>query len=210
KQGYSKHYKLKKEKILVIPNRINLKRFKFREIKKQKNVLLFVHWLSKRKGADMITQIALKLKPLIKDFKILVIGDGPYKENLLEEIEENKLKKYIDFIGFVPNKDIVEYYEKANLFILPSMEEGFPMSLLEPMAMGIPFVSFDVGAVKEISPETGQRFLVKPGDIDMFVHKIEILLNDKEIYEKFKEQGLEKIKEYEMENVVEKFIKLFK
>jgi len=209
KHDYSKHYNLKKEKIIVIPNRINLKRFKSNK-KKTKNVLLFVHWLSKRKGADMITPIALKLKELIKDFKILVIGDGPYRKDFLKEIRENKLGKYIDFIGFVPNKDIVEYYEKANLFILPSMEEGFPMSLLEPMAMGIPFVSFDVGAVKEIAPKIGQRFLVKPGNIEMFVHKIEILLNDKKIYEKFRNEELEKIKEYSLEKIVEKFINLFK
>jgi len=209
KNGYSKHYNLKKEKIIVMPNRINLKRFKSNK-KKTKNVLLFVHWFSKRKGADMIVPIALKLKELIKDFKILVVGNGPYKENLLKEIKENGLEKYIDFIGFVPNKNIVEYYEKSNLFILPSMEEGFPMSLLEPMAMGVPFVSFDVGAVKEIAPKIGQRFLVKPGDVEMFVHKIEILLNDKKIYEQFKKQELEKVKEYGLEKIVEKFIKLFK
>lgn len=217
KKGYAENYNLKPEKIIIMPNRINLKRFNISNISSKRSdrtsskIILFVHWLSKRKGADMIVPIANQLSEMLTTkYKILIVGGGPYRDKLLKEIKENKLEKYIDFVGFVPNKDIVEYYKKADLFILPSMEEGFPMSLLEPMAMGIPFVAFDVGAVKEISPETGQRFLVKPGDIDKFVHKIEILLTDKKIYEQFRKEELEKIKEYSLENVIEKFINLFK
>jgi len=209
KKGYAENYKLKKEKIIVMPNRINLDRFKPKQNKKQENTLLFVHWLSKRKGADMIVPIALKLKESIKDFKITIVGDGPYKEKLLTEIKENKLEKYIQLIGFVPNKDIIDYYEKASLFILPSMEEGFPLSLLEPMAMGIPYVAFDVGAVREISSEIAQRFLVKSGDIEKFVHKLEILLTDKKIYNQFKKQEMEKVKEYSLEKITKRFIDLF-
>ena len=158
----------------------------------------------------MIIPIILELKKRIRDFKVLVVGDGPYKDELLREIESNKLEEYINSVGFVPNKNIVEYYKKADIFILPSMEEGFPMSLLEPMAMGIPFVAFNIGAVKEITPEIGQRFLVKSGDIEKFVHKLEILLTDKKIYNQFKKEELEKVKEYSLEKIANKFIELFK
>jgi len=209
KKGYSEHYGLDLDKIKVVPNWINLNRFKSKNKKQTKN-LIFVHWLSKRKGADMITPIVLKLKNLIKDFKLIVVGNGPYKKDLLKEIKENKLEKYIKIIGAVPNKDLAKYYEKADILIMPSMEEGFPRVLLEAMAAGVPYVASDVGAVKEIAPKIGQRFLVKPGDIEMFVHKIEILLSDKKTYNEFKKQELEKVKEYGLEKIVEKFINLFK
>lgn len=217
KEGYAKYYNLKPEKIIVMPNRINLERFhpagdhpKDSQNQKEFKTLLFVHWLSKRKGADMIAPIAKHLLQLqVTNYKILVVGDGPYRDQLLREIEENNLKNYIEFIGFVPNKDIVEYYKKADLFILPSMEEGFPMSLLEPMAMGVPYVAFDVGAVREISSETAQRFLVKPGNIELFAHKIESLLSEQDTYKNFQREGLEKIKEYSMDNVINKFVKMF-
>jgi glycosyltransferase involved in cell wall biosynthesis len=78
------------------------------------------------------------------------------------------------------------------------------------MAMGIPYVAFDVGAVRELSPLTAQRFLVKSGDIEMFAHKIENLLSDEKTYEDFRKEELDKIKEYSMDNVIEKFINLFK
>ncbi|MFZ5559804.1 MAG: glycosyltransferase family 4 protein [Patescibacteria group bacterium] len=238
KQGYSEHYNLSPQKIKIMPNWINLNRFsrsRRTQIAAQKDaefsvdsrshqrksakpkVLLFVHWLSKRKGADMIVPIMNNLKfkrpgaiPPNKNLNLMVIGDGPYKEKLLEEIEKNKLKNFIIVVGAVPNKDLVEYYAKADLFIMPSMEEGFPRVLLEAMAMGIPYIASDVGAVREISPETAQRFLVKPGDIEMFAHKIETLLSDKELYNSFRKEELEKVKEYSLDKIVNKFIKLFK
>lgn len=221
KQEYAKYYHLKPEKIIVLPNKINLERFHptasqpaspaggLRADHSDVKTILFVHWLSKRKGADMIVPIAKYLSQILNTkYKILVVGSGPYKEELLKEIKENNLENCIEFIGFVPNKDIVDYYRKADLFILPSMEEGFPMSLLEPMAMGVPYVAFDVGAVRELSPEIAQRFLVKSGDVELFAHKIESLLSDQETYKNFQKEELEKIKEYSMDNVMNKFIKL--
>ena len=175
-------------------------------------VILFVHWLSKRKGADMIVPT---IKHLLSDFpsfeenlRLKVIGDGPYKETLIEEIKDNKLEKFIEVLGGISNKDIVQYYQKANIFFMPSMEEGFPRVLLEAMAMGVPYVASEVGSVREISCETAQRFLVKSGDVAMFAHKIEALISDKETYEKFRQEELEKVQEYSLEKVIDKFINI--
>lgn len=216
KQGYIEHYKLRPERIKVVPNWINLERFKKREItsKKQEKTLLFIHWLSKRKGADMIVPIIKHLisdfNSSIPDFKLLVVGEGPYKEDLLKEIKEHQLEKYIEVLGGIPNEKIIDYYTKADIFIMPSMEEGFPRVILETMASGVPYVASDVGAVREISPEIAQRFLVKPGDVEMFAHKIETLMSDEKIYEDFKKEELQKVKDYSLEKVINKFIELFK
>jgi glycosyltransferase involved in cell wall biosynthesis len=197
----------------VLPNRINLERFlpEFKIQNSEFKTILFVHWLSKRKGADMIVPIARHLSQILTiNYKILVVGDGPYKDEISKEIKENNLEEQIKLIGFVPNKDIVECYKGVDLFILPSMEEGFPLSLLESMAMGIPYVAFDVGSVREMSPETAKRFLVKSGDVEMFAHKVENLLADEKVYADFRKEGLEKVQEYSIDNVVNKFIELFK
>jgi len=221
KQGYAENYGLNPEKIKVMPNWINLNRFQNQKsqpragsprAEKLKN-LLFVHWLSKRKGADMIIPT---IKHLLSDFpsfeenlRLKVIGDGPYKETLIEEIKDNKLEKFIEVLGGISNKDIIQYYGEADIFFMPSMEEGFPRVLLEAMAMGVPYVASGVGSVREISCETAQRFLVKSGDVAMFAHKIEALISDKETYEKFKEEELKKVQEYSLEKVLNKFIELF-
>jgi glycosyltransferase involved in cell wall biosynthesis len=119
------------------------------------------------------------------------------------------LKKFIEIIGGVSNKDIVNYYADADLFIMPSMEEGFPRVLLEAMALGIPYVASDVGAVREISPETAQRFLIKSGEVEKFAQKIQILLSDPKTYNQFKKEELEKVKEYSLDRVLDKFLDLF-
>jgi len=216
KQGYAEHYGLKPEKIRVMPNWINLNRFQNQKskIKNQKSKnLLFVHWLSKRKGADMIVPIIKHFLSdfgeTIGDFKLLVIGNGPYRKKLAEETRENKLEKFIEILGAISNKDIIEYYNNADILIMPSMEEGFPRVLLEAMATGVPYVASDVGSVREISPDTAQRFLVKSGDVEMFAHKIENLISSEEIYNQFKKEEIEKVKEYSLENVLDIFIKLF-
>jgi len=221
KQGYVEHYKLNPGRVKIMPNWINLERFQ-QKLKIQNSqpkagppraekIILFVHWLSKRKGADMIVPIVKNLNQLqTTNYKLLVIGDGPYKEELLKNIKENQLEDYIEVLGGIPNKDLAEYYAKANIFIMPSMEEGFPHVLLEAMASGIPYVASDVGAVREMSPETAQRFLVKLGDVEMFAHKIENLFSDKNVYADFQKEELEKVKEYSMDKIINKFIELFK
>ena len=218
KQGYVENYNLKPEKVKVMPNWINLDRFKVdisskRSDQTSSKTILFVHWLSKRKGVDMIVPIAkhlINFEHLTSNFKLLVIGSGPYKEDLLKDIKENNLEQYIEVLGGVPNEEIIKYYQSANVFIMPSMEEGFPRVLLEAMAAGIPYVASDVGAVRELSPETAQRFLVKSGDAEMFAHKIENLLSDEKVYEDFRKEELQKVKEYSLENVINKFIELIK
>ncbi len=223
KKGYVEHYGLNPRKIKIIPNWINLERFKVQDSrfkdKKTSNFqsriknILFVHWLSKRKGADMIVPI---IKHLFNDFPLLaekiklkVIGNGPYKQALIKAIQDNHLEKVIEVIGGVPNKEIVGYYQEADLLLMPSMEEGFPRVILEAMAMGLPYIASDVGCVREISTPTAQRFLVKPGNVAMFAHKIEALITDKETYRKFAEEGLENVKKYSLQKVIDRFINLF-
>ena len=212
KKGYAENYRLSLDKIKVIPNWVNLERFRPVD-KKQGRTILFVHWLSKRKGADMIMPIVKQLasnpKSEIRNPKFIIVGDGPYKEKLLEQIKENKLEKFVEVLGGIPHKKIINYYAATDIFIMPSMEEGFPRVLLEAMAMGIPYVASDVGAVREISPETAQRFLVKPGDAEMFAHKIEILFSDKNLYDIFRKEELRKVREYSLDNIINKFIRLF-
>ncbi|MBU4284996.1 glycosyltransferase family 4 protein [Patescibacteria group bacterium] len=217
KKGYIEHYHLSPERVKVMPNWINLERFKPGNFQpkagppRAEKTLLFIHWLSKRKGADMIVPIAKHLSQILNTkYKILVAGNGPYGDDLLKEIEENKLKKIIEVLGAIPNENIIKYYEKTDIFIMPSMEEGFPRVLLEAMAMGVPYIASDIGAVREISSEIAQRFLVRSGDAEMFAHKIENLISDERVYEDFRKEELQKIKEYSIDKVIDIFVKLFK
>jgi glycosyltransferase involved in cell wall biosynthesis len=222
KEEHIKHYGLNTDKIKVMPNWVSLDRFKRQETpaaarkaksKKQRKTLLFVHWLAERKGAHLLVPIIKELShhlpSVTRNLRLLIVGEGPYKDKLLKEIKENKLDKFIKFLGKVPNREITRCYAMTDIFIMPSRKEAFGRVLLEAMAMGIPYVAFDIGSAREISPPAAHRFLVKPGDIEKFAYKIDVLISNKEIYNKFRKEELERVKEYSLEKTIDRFIKLF-
>ena len=106
----------------------------------------------------------------------VVVGDGPERKNLEFRIQNLGLPRYVQVVGPVPQRDIVPYFRAADIFLLPSEEEGFPHVLLEAMAAGLPYVASDVGGVSEITPPVLQPFLVPPAEVVRFAAKVVSLL----------------------------------
>ncbi|PJE59906.1 MAG: hypothetical protein COU85_01170 [Candidatus Portnoybacteria bacterium CG10_big_fil_rev_8_21_14_0_10_44_7] len=218
KKEYVQRYKFKKDRIFVMPNWVDAERFskdkynkdKLREkykIVTGKKVLLFVHHISDRKGSYYLVPIFKNLK---SDGVLLVAGRGPGERWLTKRIQEADLDTKIKMLGQIPNKEVAELYAIADIFLMPSREEGFPRVLLEAMAAGVPFVAFDVGGVKEISPKIARDFILPVSQTKEFAQKVDELLNDYEIYSKFVSQGKEKVKEFSRTRAFEIFVNLFK
>lgn len=199
KKKYAERYGLRLEKILVIPNYIDTSKLSSSsstsgvlpstpdvfpsggpELKnklniKSEKVILFVHRLSKRKGAHYLPEILNELRD--ENVVIIIIGDGPERENLESRIKNYELWDKAHFLGWVPQKDLTDYYAVADVFIMPSDEEGFPHVLLESMAYGVSFVAFDVGGVREIIPSETLNFVVESGNVKLFTEKIKGILS---------------------------------
>ena len=207
KREYAKHYKIPLEKIKVIPNWIDIAKVKSQsaswrtkikidEIRKQLNIpegariLLFVHRLSKRKGAHYIPEIMNRLRD--ENVFLVVVGDGPEMSNLKLEISNLKLENHIRLIGAVPQNEVIKYFSIADIFIMPSEEEGFPHVLLEAMAAGIPFVAFDVGGVTEITPPELKNDTVPSEDIGLFCRQIYKILSQADRYRDILQSHAEK------------------
>ena len=205
---YVKHYGVKRYKILS--NWVDVQRFKPREDKASTKrwfalepnlkVVLFVHHLSERKGADLVPRIA---EGFGKDFKFWVIGEGPY----LEKIKNQKSK--IKIFGKISNQAISVYFQAADVFILPSREEGSPHVILEALAAGTPFVASDVGGIREIVPPGFREFLCPVGDVSCFQEKINKLLEDENLYQKLSREGLEFARKFDKSRGVSEFLNLF-
>ncbi|MDO8430327.1 MAG: glycosyltransferase family 4 protein [bacterium] len=186
KNQYAKHYQLGLSKIKVLPNWINVNQFHkqfeiIQDLKLKLNispkdkVILFVHRLSNRKGAHYLPRIIQGLEN--EKVVLLIVGGGPEREKIELEIRKSRLEKKVRFLNSIPNKEIQNYFGIADIFIMPSEEEGFPHVLLEAMVVGVPFVAFDVGGVKEISPPESLGYIVAPYDIKSFSNKIKELLH---------------------------------
>lgn len=186
KREYAKHYQLPLSKIKVMPNWIDVGRFqekpnKSQQLREQLNipdkarVILFTHHLSKRKGAHYLPEIVRSLKN--ENAVLLIAGGGPESENIQSQITNYQLLNKVRFLGCIPNNEIQDYFSIADVFILPSEEEGFPHVLLEAMAAGVPFAAFDVGGVREIIPPELETYLVPEKEVAVFSNKIRELLH---------------------------------
>ncbi|MDD5590211.1 MAG: glycosyltransferase family 4 protein [Candidatus Portnoybacteria bacterium] len=219
-KAYAQHYKLSLTKIKVMPNWISPERFvlpaageivafkKELDILPQDKVLLFVHRLSKRKGAHLLPQIFRQVSFSSK--KMIIVGDGPERENLEKELAGEIAGGEVKFLGWQPNQEIIKFYALADVFILPSEEEGFPRVLLETMVVGLPFVAFNVGGIKEIVSLLCHDFLAPAGDVERFVFLVDNLLADSIGNQDLRrDETQEWIKRFNTEKVAQIFLGLF-
>jgi glycosyltransferase involved in cell wall biosynthesis len=152
-----------KEKILAIPNGIDTKRFEIKETKEELRKKLnlpdgilgiCVGRLTPFKNQKFLIKVAKEIKR--NDFYILIVGDGDEYENLKKEIEKEKLEDRVRLLGFIPSNEIPYYLKASDIFLYPSLKEGFSIVILEVMASSLPAVIF-----KNIySEELGKNILV--------------------------------------------------
>ena len=134
-------------------------------------VVLFVHRLSKRKGALHLPAIAKGIYP----HRLLIIGEGPELPSLTNVFREESIGN-MRILGVVPNSELPRYYSIASALIIPSEEEGFPRVMLEAAALGVPFTAFDVGGIREVIPERLRAYLAPGGDIKTLIAHAKTLI----------------------------------
>lgn len=216
---YERHYGLNHQKVRVLPNWVNLSRFQKHDrvrsreilnIARDAKLILFVHHLSRRKGAHLLPEIASRVLHREKHAIFLIVGDGPERKNLELRIENLGLKERVRIIGEVPHRDIPSYFAVADVLLMPSEEEGFPHVLLEAMAVGIPYVASDVGGVREITPPILENHIVRSGDIHSYAEAIlSLLQHSKQDRAKIGTVEQDWVLRYDLSSVCRLFISLF-
>lgn len=167
-------------------------------------ILLFVGRLDNRsKKLFTLIDIWYRLCKLYPQWKLIIVGDGPDKDVLI-----NKAKD-ISNIEFKGYQDPREYYEKASIFCMTSIFEGFPMCLTEAMQFGCVPIAFDsFSAVYDIIKpgETGE--LVKSFDKKEYVGKLIHLIDDETYIKKLSKNAFQYVKRYDIANILPKWIEL--
>ena len=104
--------------------------------RKERASILYVGRLSTEKSLDLLLKACYALRQKGTRFKLLLVGDGPLREQISETISRLKLAEFVQVDGFVPHHRIGEYFEKSAVFVLPSVREGLSSALLEAMSSG--------------------------------------------------------------------------
>lgn len=136
------------------------------------------------------------LKRQIGDtFQFLVIGDGPQRQELEEEIENLGLDGNVTFLGTLPNEEIAAYHCASDLFLFASKSETQGIVLLEAMAGGSPVVAVEATGVCDVVQDGRNGFLSAESE-EEFAYLAEQLLHDTKLYQRLSEGAMETAEHY--------------
>ena len=187
-----------------------------------KKIILTVGRLEERKGQDMVIKSLPKILEKIKNIKYLIIGNGPYKEKLLDLIKENNLENHVHIISNVINEDLNVFYNLSDVFIMPSREikfsngkikdfEGFGIVFLEANLYEKPVIGGKSGGQPDAIQDGYSGLLVNPESKDEIAEAIVKLLTDRELYAKLGKQGRQRVlSKFHWKNEANKIIDLLK
>lgn len=181
KDFYVQNLGLNPQQVFVLPNPTELPL----EIPQRQNVnkvtLLFCGRVGQRKGTfDLIKAFANLPAEEKNCAKLMIAGDGDIEQgrNLVESLN---IAEHITFLGWVNSEQRDKLLARADVFILPSYNEGLPMAILEAMSWGLPVITTPVGGIPELVIPNENGLLVTPGDIQQLSAAMQSLIINEQL-----------------------------
>lgn len=147
----------------------------------------------------------------ITEMKLLLVGDGPERNALIDHAETLGLVDRVVFTGNITNDEIPKYLKSSYFFIRPSRSEGLGIAFLEAMAAGLPIIATPVGGIRDFLVDGRTGLFVELKNPKSIAEGMQTMLDDRTLYEKLRENGERLIKEeYTWEKVVRSMDHMFK
>lgn len=196
--------------IFVVPNGVDIDRFSHLSrkrarlelgIKNNEKALIYVGRLNPVKGVRYLVESMAIISQRDRDVRLLIVGGGEEKLTLERLTARLNLTGYVSFLGQTANEGIPEYMIASDIFVLPSLTEGFPVAILEAMAAGLPIVTTRVRGLPEIVREDENGFLVEPKNPEQIAERVLLLLGDDSLRGRISKSNREQAKRYSWESV---------
>lgn len=174
--------------IEVIPNGVDVEAFRpgDRDRPSSPVHLLTVGRLVRQKGMTFLLEALARCSSAVV---LRVVGDGPERPTLEATAWSLGIQTRVQFAGWATRSELPEHYRWADLFILPSLEEGMPNVVLEAMASGLPIVATDVAGSRELVTSGSNGFLVPPADVAALAAAITDMTNSSSNIRQYGEQS---------------------
>jgi len=178
------------DRLAYLPNAVSLpeKKTGQRETARQQlgwqpeeKIIIAIGRLSPEKGLDILLSAFARQFGSDRGVRLILVGDGPEMATLMSLTSRLEIAEQVVFAGFTA--DVARYYAAADLFVMSSHTEGFPMALLEAMAWGLPVLATAVGGIPDIVHDGEDGCLVPPGDEERLAAVMGYLLNNRELAE---------------------------
>ncbi len=195
--------------IAVVPELIDLERWRdlFRlnpaERKHDEFTVLCVCRFFPRKRVELLLQAASILRERIPELRVRIVGAGPREKPLRSLWREFKLGKIVTWVGDVGLHEIAREYNRADVFCLPSVQEGFGIVFLEAMAAGAPIVAARAAAVPEVVID---GILVEPDNAEALADGIRQLWKDPALRDRIRRRQFNTVERYDIRKVARQFL----
>jgi glycosyltransferase involved in cell wall biosynthesis len=217
KHDILKYDGLSEDKVMVIYNGIDNARFSDMDgnvIRREFNissdvpVVGTIGRLTFQKGLKYLIEAISVIKKKFPRIMLLIVGDGPMKDELQNYAKTLGLNEHVIFTG--SRRDVPALLAAMDIFVLPSLWEGLPNALLEAMAAGKPIIATDIPPVREVIYSEDIGILVPAGDSTTIASSIELLLNNNILAENLGKNARERaFSHFDIKTTVERYTNLF-
>ncbi len=188
-------FKIKPEKLIVIPNGVDLTVFsrnktskyldQYLKDKKNFKKIVFVGRLDTQKGVEYLIKAIPYVIKEVKKVHFFILGNGNLEAQLKKLAKSLKISSHLTFLNMIPLEKMPDFYSSADIFCLPSIHEGFPLSIAEALSIGLIIVASSTEGIPEAIIEGKNGFLVKPKNVDLLSKKLikALMLSNEEIIE---------------------------
>jgi glycosyltransferase involved in cell wall biosynthesis len=179
------------------------------EYKNNSNNITLLGRLNERKGLYDLIQVVEPICKKFPEIKFALAGDGDLGK-LRSAIEELRISDNVKILGWIGDKERDLLLRDTLVYVLPSYNEGMPMSILEAMSYGVPVLASNVGGIPKVIVDGNNGYMINPGDIKALEDKLCDLLGNSELREKFSEASYKTVKEtFDIEAHVNKLLSLY-
>ncbi|OJF75959.1 MAG: glycosyl transferase family 1 [Treponema sp. CETP13] len=175
---------------------------------KDKKILLYVGRIAKEKNLDFLLDVIEKIHASRPDTVLLYVGAGPYLEDLQQHCKKRGLDKYVVFTGYINRLDLPAIYHLSDVFTFASKSETQGLVTVEAMISGLPVVAIGERGTLNVMQGDNGGFMVHDS-ISEFIQKVELLLDDKNIYLQKKVEALEWGKKWTIESMTPRLIAIY-
>ena len=197
--------------VTLIPNGVDLVRFQPRANGFSKTPLrvLCVGRLIKRKGQQHLIKAIQQLRDEGHAITLNLVGTGDEESAYRQQVQQAELQSVVKFAGFVPRERMPEVYTNADVFVLPSYNEGMSVATLEAMAAGLPIVLTRTGGTDELVDERVNGLTFNWADVSTLTNHLRVLIQNHTLVQQMGKASREKALGFSWKKVASSYLRLF-
>lgn len=217
KDEIARHLHIPPERIHIVYSGVNKRyqpasSFDIRHMRERynlpKNYILFLGSVEERKNLRRVLEAYAQLKKQGAPHQLVIAGPHKWKyKEIMAAVDQLQLKDTVTFTGYVQDHDLPALYTAADVFVFPSLAEGFGLPVLEAMACGAPVVTSNISSLPEAAGDAA--ILVDPYDSKAISTAMKIILEDENVRQDLRSKGFTRAQEFSWQSVARKTLDVY-